>query len=106
MGYYNQFFPVRLLEDNYNREFDNYKRVAAKIFDPFILRRQENDFGEILQSSDNPALRTYNADLLKEVGFHTLQMNGSRRSKIVMLENLKKTAVNLKSYLQKEYHLK
>jgi len=105
MGYYNQFSPVRLLEDNYNREFDNYRRVAAKILDPFILRRQENDLGEILQSSDNPALQTYNADLLKELAFHTLQMNGSRRGKIVMLENLKKTAVNLKSYLQKEYHL-
>ena len=106
MAYYNQFSPVRLLEDNYNREFDNYKRVGAKIFDPFILRRQENDRGEILQSSDNPALQTYDASLLKELGFHTLQMNGSRRSKIVMLENLQKTAVNLKYYLQKIYHLK
>lgn len=105
MGYYNQFSPVRLLENNYNLEFDNYKRVAAKIFDPSILRRQENDLGEILYGSDNPALRTYDADLLKELGFHTLQMNGSRRGKIVMLENLKKTAINLKSYLQKEYHM-
>jgi hypothetical protein len=105
MAYYNQFSTVRLLEANYNLEFDNYKRVAAKIFDPAILRRQENELGEILTSTDNPALQTYDAGLLKELGFHTLQMNGSRRGKIVMLENLKKTAVNLKSYLQKEYHL-
>jgi hypothetical protein len=42
---------------------------------------------------------------MKELGFHTLQMNGSRRSKIVLLENLRKTAVDLKSYLQKEYHI-
>ncbi len=106
MGYYNQFSPVRLLEDNYSKEFDNYKQVAAKVFDPAILRRQENELGEILTSTDNPALQTYDAGLLKELGFHTLQMNGSRRSKIGMLENLKKTAVNLKSYLQKQYHLK
>jgi hypothetical protein len=33
MSYYNQFSSVRLLEDNYNHEFDNYKRVAAKIID-------------------------------------------------------------------------
>ncbi len=105
MGYYNQFSQVRLLEDNYNREVDNYKLVAAKIFDPAILRRQENDLGEILTSNDNPALQNYDVSLLKEVGFHVLQMNGSRRSKMGMLENLKKTAVNLKSYLQKEYHL-
>jgi len=106
MAYYNQFSPVRLLEANYNLEFDSYKRVAAKIFDPSILRRQENDLGDILTSNDNPALRTYDADLLKELGFHTLQMNGSRRSKLGMLENLKKTAAHLKAYLQKEYHLK
>jgi hypothetical protein len=103
MGYYNQFSPVRLLEDNYNREFDNFKHVAAKIFDPAILRRQENDLGEILTSNDNPSLRSYDPDLLKELGFHALQMNGSRRGKLVMLEALKTTAVNLKSYLQKEY---
>ncbi|MDQ3681741.1 MAG: hypothetical protein M3352_01555, partial [Bacteroidota bacterium] len=57
----------------------------------------------ILTSNDNPALRTYDADLLKELGFHVLQMNGSRRSKLGMLENLKKTAAHLKAYLQKEY---
>ena len=104
MDYYNQFSPVRLLEDNYNHEFDNYKRVAAKIFDAGILRRQENDMSEISRSNDNPSLMTYNIDLLKEVEFHALQMNGSRRSKIAMLEKLKKSAVDLKSYLQKEYH--
>jgi len=104
MGYYNQFSQIRLLEDNYNHEFDNFKRIAAKIFDPSILRRQENDLGDILMSNDNPALRTYDEDLLKELGFHTLQMNGSRRSKIGMLQNLKETAVHLKSYLQKQYH--
>ena len=105
MGYYNQFSPVRLLEDNYNHEFDNYKRVAAKIFDPGILRKQENDAGDIRRSNDNPQLITYDANLLKELGFHTLQMNGSRRGKLALFEALKKTAVDLKSYLQKEYHL-
>ena len=105
MGYYNQFSPVRLLEDNYNHEFDNYKRVAAKIFDPGILRKQENDAGDIMRSNDNPQLITYDANLLKELGFHTLQMNGSKRGKLAMFEALKKTAVDLKSYLQKEYHL-
>jgi hypothetical protein len=105
MDYYNQFSPVRLLEDNFNHEFDDYKRVAAKIFDPGILRRQENDRSEISRSNDNPSLITYNNELLKELEFHTLQMNGSRRSKIGMLEKLKKSAIDLRSYLQREYHL-
>ena len=105
MGYYGQFSPIRLLEDNYNHEFDNFKRVAAKILDPGILRRQEGDNGEILRSNNNPALRTYDAALLKELGFHTLQMNGSRRSKLLMLENLKKIANDLMSTLKDKYHL-
>jgi hypothetical protein len=105
MDYYNQLGPVRLLEDNYNHEFDDYKRVAAKIFNSGILRNQEGENSEILRSNNNPQLITYDANMLNELGFHTLQMNGSRRSKIGMLENLKKTANDLKSYLQKEYHL-
>ncbi len=106
MNYYNQFSPVRLLEDNFNHEFDNYKRVAAKIVDAGILRRQENNQSEILRSTDNPPLLTYNRELLKELEFHTLQMNGSRRSKIGMLEGLKKSAAELISYLKKEYDLR
>ena len=105
MSYYNQFSKIRLLEDNYNHEFDNYKQVAAKILDPGILRKQEDNSGEILRSNNNPQLRTYDAELLKELGFHTLQMNGSRRSKILLLENMKKTAKDLMSYLKNKYHL-
>ena len=105
MDYYNQFSLLRLLEDNYNHEFDNYKHIAAKIIDPGILRKQETDIGKILRSNYNPALRTYDSQLLKELAFHTLQMNGSRRSKLLILETLKKNAVDLISYLKKKYKL-
>jgi hypothetical protein len=105
MGYYNQFSWIRLLEDNYNHEFDNYKRVAAKILDPAILRRQEDVNGEIMRSADNPVLQTYEGVLLKEFGFHTLQMNGSRRSKLLLFEKLKKSAEELIVYLKENYHL-
>ncbi|MEO5500317.1 MAG: hypothetical protein ABIR31_02640 [Ginsengibacter sp.] len=104
-GYYGQFSQIRLLEDNYNYEFDNYKRVAAKIFEPGILRRQEGDEGEILRSKDNPQLRTYDADLLKELSFHALQMNGSRRSRLTMLKNLETVAKELMATLKKDYRL-
>jgi len=106
MGYYNLFSPIRLLEDNYNHEFDNYKKVAAKILDPAILRKQENANGDILRSIYNPPLMVYDAIMLKELGFHTLQMNGSRRSKILMLQNLRKNAADLMSYLKSKYRLK
>jgi len=105
MGYYNHFALIRLMEDNYNHEFDNYKKVGAKILDPAILRRQEKDNGEILRSNDNPSLQTYDKSLLKEFAFHTLQMNGSRRSKVLLLENLKKAAADLINSLQHKYHI-
>ena len=106
MEYYNQLAPIRLLEDNYNHEFDNFKKVGAKILDPGILRRQETDKGEIQRSNDNPALMNYDSGQLKELGFHTLQMNGSRRSKILLLENMKSSGEDLVSYLKNKYHLK
>lgn len=105
MEYYSQFSWIRLLEDNYNHEFDNFKKIAAKIFDPAILRRQEGKRGEIGRSNDNPLIRTYDAELLKEAGFHVLQMNGSRRSKLLLFEKLKQSAEELNNYLAKEYHL-
>ena len=106
MEYYNQLSTIRLLEDNYNHEFDNFKKVGAKILDPGILRRQENDKGEIQRSSDNPSLLNHEANQLKELGFHTLQMNGSRRSKISLLENMKSSGEDLVSYLKDKYHFK
>ena len=105
MEYYNLFAPIRLLEDNYNHEFDNYKRVAAKVLDPAILRKQEDASGEIQLGNYNPSLMTYDGAMLKELAFHTLQMGGSRRSKILMLETLKKKAEELMSYLKSKYHL-
>ena len=103
--YYNQFIPIKLLESNYNSEFDNYKRVAEKIFDPGVLRRQENDAGEIMRSNNNPLLVTYDSKLLKELAFTVVQMEGSRRSRLGMLLQQKTDAEKLKAYLQKEYHL-
>ena len=106
MGYYNQLSLIRLLEDNYNHEFDNYKRIGAKILDPGVLRNQETDDGQILRSNNNPLLITYDTKELKEWGFHTLQMNGSRRSKILLLEKMKNSGIELLKYLQDTYHLK
>ncbi len=103
--YYNQYSPVKLLEDNYQLEFDDYKQVAAKIFNPAILKRQENSESYIMRSHDNPSLLNYDSNLLKELGFHVVQMSGSRRSKLRMLQEQKSNALKLKTYLQKTYHL-
>lgn len=105
MGYYGQFPQIRLLEDNYNHEFDNFKKLAAKIFEPGIMRKQESAEGGIMRSTNNPQLRTYDAELLKELSFHGLQMNGSRRSRLAELKRLETSAKELLATLQKSYHL-
>jgi hypothetical protein len=106
MGYYSQMPWIRLLEGNYNREFDNYKEAAAKVIDPGIYRRQENADGSINRSTDNPALLTYDPLLLKQMEFHAVQMNGSRRSMIPLVDTLKRSADELLKYLQKKYDIK
>ena len=106
MGYYAQMPWIRVLEGNYNREFDAYKNAAAKVIDPGIYRRQENTDGTINRSTDNPPLLTYDPLLLKQMEFHAVQMNGSRRSMIPLVDTLKRSAEELLKYLQTTYNLK
>jgi hypothetical protein len=105
MDYYGQLPWLRLLEENFNREFDSYKEAASRILDPGIYRRQENPDGSISRSTDNPPLLSYDAALLKQLEFYAVQMNGSRRSMIPLMRNLRKSAVNLLKYIQENYHL-
>jgi hypothetical protein len=105
MAYYSQFTLLYMLQENYNREFDTYKLIAGKIFDPVTMRNQEGEEGNINRSNYNPSLRSYDSEKLKELGYHALQMNGSRRSKKSMLQNLKKSAVELTLFLKNQYRL-
>jgi hypothetical protein len=106
INYYNGFSPVKLLENNYDREFSEYEHIAAHIFDPAILRRQESNTGAIMRSYDSPALLTYDNNLLKQLAFTVVQMDGSRRYRLGLLKAQKLQAEKLQSYLQKEYHFK
>jgi hypothetical protein len=105
MAYYSQFTLLYMLQENYNREFDTYKLIAGKIFDPVTMRNQEGEEGNINRSNYNPSLRSYDSEKLKELGYHALQMNGSRRSKKSMLQNLKKSAAELTLFLKNQYRL-
>ena len=52
-------------------------------------------------SNDNPSLLSYDEMQLKELAFHVVQMNGSRRGRLVMLQLQKNRADTLWSNLQK-----
>ena len=103
MDYYSQLPWIRLLEGNFLREFDSYKLAAAKVIDPGIYRRQENTDGTIKRSNDNPSLLSYDPMLLKQVEFHAVQMNGSRRSLIVKMLSFREAAEELLKYLTDNY---
>ena len=106
MSYYSILPFIRQLEDIYNSEFTEYKRVAAKIFDPAIFRKNEAISGGVSRTTDNPMLRTYDPELLKELSVYAVYLNGTRRGILPLLVNLKKNGQELISYLEKEYRLK
>ncbi|MEO7982473.1 MAG: hypothetical protein ABI688_00195 [Bacteroidota bacterium] len=106
MAYYNSIRFIRHLEGLYFQEFDEYKRIASKIFDPAVFRTMELPDGNISREANNPALRTTDPELLKELGVFAVYMNGSRRSIIPAAEELQKNGDSLIRYLKTEYHLK
>ena len=106
MGYYSQLPMIRLLVSNFTREFDMYRIEAAKVIDPGILRKNENPDGTIRRSTDHPPLLSYDRAQLKQVEFFAVQMNGSRRSLIPLMDSLKNSAFELAQYLGEKYHIK
>jgi len=50
-------------------------------------------------------LLSYDAALLKQMGFYAVQMNGSRQGMIRTLQTIKQAAAALLKYLQDTYHL-
>ena len=73
------------------------------MIDTGIYRRQENTDGSIRRSTDNPALLSYDPARLKRMEFHAVQVNGSRRSMIPLMEQLGAAAKELLAYLSQQY---
>jgi len=106
MSYYTHFPWLRGMEENFNREFDDFKRIASKIFDPAVFRKQEGENATILRSDYNPALRSYDPELMKELAFYTIYLNGTRKTKLRLFGVMKKSVNELIQYLQEKYRLK
>ena len=105
MDYYSQFPLLRMLENIFNDENSAYKSAESQVIDPAIFRKQENPDGTINRSTDNPSLLTYDRTLLKQLEFKMVQLNGSRRGMIPMMQKIKQSAIDLVNYLEKTYHL-
>lgn len=105
MTYYNGFNFTRHLENLYFEEFSEYKKIASTIFDPTILRKMEQQDGNISRHVVRPTLFSNMPASLNQLGVYAVYMNGSRRSIIPAAKSLQKTGDKLIAFLQKEYHL-
>ncbi len=106
MTYYEKFPIIRLLESINETEFTEYKKIAAKIFDPAVFLKMEGKNDEIKRTTENPSLRTTDSELLQELSVFSVYMHGTKKGILGNDEALKITGAELIEYLKKEYHLK
>ena len=104
MTYYERFPLIRLLESVNETEFNEYKKIAAKIFDPAVFLKMEGSNSEIKRTTENPALRTTDNELLQELSVFSVYMHGTKKGILVVAGQLKIAGAELIKYLQKEYH--
>ena len=105
MAYYENIPLIRLIEELYFGEFDQYKSIASRIFDPAVFTSMEMNDGEISRTDQNPPLQSYDLNLIKQLSVFAVYMNGSGRGIIQQIAELKHKGVAMRNYLQKEYHL-
>ena len=105
MAYYEKFPLIRLLESVNETEFTEYKKVAAKIFNPAVFLSSEGKNDEIKRLTYNPSLRKNDHELLQELSIFAVYMHGTKKGILGNDEALKIIGAELISYLQKEYHL-
>ena len=105
MTYYEKFPLIRLLESVNETEFTEYKKVAAKIFNPAVFIKMEGKNDEIKRTTENPSLRTTDNELLQELSVFSVYMHGTKKGIVGVDEELKIAGAELIEYLQKEYHL-
>ncbi|HEU5167693.1 MAG TPA: hypothetical protein VFU29_19240 [Chitinophagaceae bacterium] len=105
MAYYEKFPLIRLLESVNETEFNEYKKIAAKIFDPAVFLKMEGYNSEINRTTENPPLRTTDIELLQELSVFSVYMHGTKKGILGVDEELKIAGAELMEYLQKEYHL-
>jgi len=106
MKYYADYPQLRMIEEFFNKENTAFKEAASKIMNQAIYRKQNQADNSIIRITGNLSLLSYDAIQLNQLGFYAIQMNGSRKGMIQMLQNLERSAESLIKFLQQEYQLK
>jgi len=103
MAYYEKLPLIHLLENINETEFTEYKKVAAKIFNPAVFIKMEGENDEIMRSFDNPSLRSTDTELLQELSVFAVYLHGTRKGIVGSAEDFKNSGDKLLKYLQEEY---
>ena len=103
MSYYEKFPLMRLLEDITENEFTEYKKIAAKILNPVVLKAMEGENSVINRINENPQLVTTNNDLLRELSVFSVYLQGTKKGMLARDKELEKAGAELIVYLQDEY---
>ena len=105
MEYYAGYPELRMVENLLTSENAAFKEVAARIMQQSVYREQISEDGSVRRISGNLRLLSYDEKDLNQLGFHAIQMNGSRRGMQNNLHQLKQKATELLAFLQKKYRL-
>jgi hypothetical protein len=105
MNYYEKLPLVHLLESINETEFTEYKKIAAKIFDPNVFLQMEDENGDIKKIDGRPLLRNPDNELLQELSAFSVYMHGTKKTVMNTDNALKVEGAELMEYLRSEYHL-
>jgi len=105
MSYYMKLPHLHQLEGIFETEFVDYKKIASQVFEPAVFMKQANESGDVIRSTDNPALQTYDPKTLKQLALYVVYMNGSRRGILAYEQSLLQSVNELISFLEKTYSL-
>jgi hypothetical protein len=105
MSYYEKFPLIRLLESVNETEFNEYKKVAAKIFNAGIFLEMEVVDGDIRRTVEDLSLRSNDPELFHEMAVFALYMSGTKKGILHGSKELQTSGRKLIEFLKKEYHL-
>ena len=106
MSYYGQIKLLEMLEGIEQKEGEEYRKMAIRIFDPEVFNSMVSAEDSIIMPLNNPPLRTYDPDLLTDIAGWVQYMKSSRTGLATEKENLKKIAAELIVLIKKYFHQK
>ncbi len=107
MSYYGKIKSLEMLEGIEQKESEEYRRMAIRVFDPEVFNSMVSEQDNIIMPvKNNPPLRTSDPDLLTDIAGWAQYMKSSRTGLRTQKTELKKIAEELIALISKEFHLK